>query len=245
MILGDFHVHSTFSDGKLTIPELIDFYGHQGLGAIAITDHICEDKSLIGRSAHFFNRTLTPFNFEHYMDTLRAEIERAWDQYRMIVIPGFEVTKNSLNNHRSAHIVALGVHEYIDPHLDILQTIRKIKSLGGLAIAAHPVDTGKWEKQTYHLWDQKEALASELDAWEVASGPVMFDEVLRSGLPMVASSDLHHPRQMSSWKTVLNCEKHPEAIFRAIRKQDLSFRFHHAVTSARPFSFNVRLKEVL
>jgi hypothetical protein len=45
-------------------------------------------------------------------------------------------------------------------------------------------------------------------------------------LPMVASSDLHVRSQLSSWKTVFDCERHPEAIMDAIRKQDLSFKFY-------------------
>ena len=38
--LGDLHMHSTFSDGKLTIPELVDLFGSRGFGVIAITDHL-------------------------------------------------------------------------------------------------------------------------------------------------------------------------------------------------------------
>ena len=44
--------------------------------------------------------------------------------------------------------------------------------------------------------------------------------------PKIASSDLHVARQMTSWKTVLDCERHPEAILDAIRKQKLSFSFY-------------------
>ena len=30
---------------------------------------------------------------------------------------------------------------------------------------------------------------------------------------------------MTSWKTVLHCERHPEAILRAIKRQQISFEF--------------------
>ncbi len=59
MILADLHVHSTFSDGKLTIAELVDFYGTLGFGCIAITDHICEEKSFLGIAASYLDYTLT------------------------------------------------------------------------------------------------------------------------------------------------------------------------------------------
>ena len=65
-----------------------------------------------------------------------------------------------------------------------------------------------------------------MDAWEVASGPFLFDEVLRSPLPKIANSDLHHPKQMTSWKTLLSCEKNPGAILQAIRKQELSYQYY-------------------
>lgn len=35
----DFHMHSTFSDGHLSVPDLIDYCKELGLSAIAITDH--------------------------------------------------------------------------------------------------------------------------------------------------------------------------------------------------------------
>jgi hypothetical protein len=226
MFLADLHMHSTFSDGKLTIPELVDLFGTRGFGAIAITDHLCEDVTAIGKAARYLERTLTEATFPLYVQILKSEAERAWERYRMIVLPGFELTQNSMSNHRSAHMLGIGISEFIRASQDPVDLARAIRAQGALAIAAHPVHTRKTEKQTYHLWDRRDELASELDAWEVASGPYIFEEVYRSGLPMVASGDLHRPEQMTSWKTVFDCEKNPEAILNAIRKQNLSFMFY-------------------
>ncbi len=225
--MADFHMHSTFSDGKLTVPELVDLYGSRGFGAIAITDHLCEEKTLIGKAAHLIGHTLTPATFPLYRAILETEAVRAWERYRMVLIPGYELTKNTVSNRRSAHILGLGVRDFMWADRDVLDLARALRSQGALAIAAHPVSTQKFEKQTYHLWDRRQELAQEFDAWEVASGPHLFDEVLRSGLPMIANSDLHRPRQMTSWKTLLSCERHPEAILEAIRLQEgLRFHFH-------------------
>jgi predicted metal-dependent phosphoesterase TrpH len=147
MFLGDFHLHSTFSDGQLTIPELVDLFGQRGFGAIAITDHLCENRTLIGKAAEFLNRTLTPANFPFYTEILKSEAERAWKQYKMVVIPGFELTKNSVSNYRSAHMVGLGVSKFISADGDVLDLARAIRAQGALAIAAHPVATRKVEKQ--------------------------------------------------------------------------------------------------
>jgi predicted metal-dependent phosphoesterase TrpH len=226
MFMADFHLHSTFSDGKLSIPQLVDMFGRRGFGAIAITDHLCENQTVIGKAAAYLGRTLTPANFPLYREIMKSEAERAYRKYRMVVIPGFELTKNSISNHRSAHILALNVDEFIEANGDVSDLARTIRSKGGLAIAAHPVSTRKVEKQTYHLWDRRRELASLFDAWEVASGPYLFGEVLASRLPKIASSDLHMPRQITSWKTVLHCERHPEAIMEAIRSQQVSFTFY-------------------
>ena len=234
-MLTDFHIHSNFSDGKHSIPELVDFYGARCFGAIAITDHLCESKSFLGKAASYLDRTLTQATFPLYLEILKTEKERAWDQYGMILIPGFEITKNSLFNHRSAHILALGVTEFVEADGEIESILKQIRAQNALTIAAHPVSTGEFEKQTLHLWDRREELASYFDAWEVASGPRLFDEVLKSGLPMLANSDLHRFTQINSWKTVMNCERHPEAILAAIKKQEVTFQFYKESHDTIPF----------
>lgn len=226
MFLADFHLHTNMSDGKIPMTELVDLFGRRGFGAIAITDHLCEQVSFLGRASRYLNLSLSNERFPRYMEMIAEQAERAWREYRMVVLPGFEITKNSLSNHRSAHVLAVGIDSFVNPNQDIPELCRDIRAKGGLAIAAHPVSTRKLEKQTYHLWDRREELRDSFDAWEVASGPYLFDEVLHSGLPMIANSDMHLPRHMTSWKTLLDCERHPEAILDAIRQQELRFHFY-------------------
>jgi predicted metal-dependent phosphoesterase TrpH len=235
MFIADFHIHTNQSDGKMNLSDVVDLYGERGFGAIAITDHLCEEVSILGKAARYLGCSLTESNFQKHMDEIQEEAHRAWRQYRMVVLPGFEVTKNSISNHRSAHVLALGTSKYVNPNLPIRDLCRAIRENGGLAIAAHPVSTRRWEKQTYHLWDQRHELAKEFDAWEVASGAHLFPEVLHSGLPMIANSDLHLPHHMTSWKTILQCEREPEAILNSIKRQELQFSFYHdAVTIPMP-----------
>ncbi|MCB0390149.1 MAG: hypothetical protein KDD58_02605 [Bdellovibrionales bacterium] len=226
MLLGDFHIHTNFSDGRLSIPEVIDYYGMRGFDVISITDHLCDNQSLCGMAANYLDKTLTQKTWNLYLETLQAEAERAWFQYRLLVLPGVELTKNSLINSRSAHVLAINVENYINPLQDPYDLAIDIHKQDGLCIAAHPVWTRKVEPQTYHLWDNRWELASVIDAWEVASGPHMFDEVLTSGLPLIANSDFHHPHHMRSWKTLLDCKKNPADILEAIRKQRIKFVFY-------------------
>jgi PHP domain len=226
MFLADFHVHSTFSDGRLTIPQVVDFYGTLGFGAVAITDHLCERHTLLGMASAQLGCSLTDATFPLYLEILRSEAERAMQQYKMVVLTGLELTKNSVLNHRSAHVLALGVTESLSADGDLVDILKRVRSTGALTIAAHPVWTRKVEKQTYHLWDRREELEPYFDAWEVASGPYIFSEVADSSLPKIASSDLHARPQMRSWKTILNCEREPQAILEAIRSQKVDFHYY-------------------
>ena len=223
--LADFHMHTTYSDGKMSMKEVIDLCGQKGLGAIAITDHIGEDHTLVSKAAILLEQAMNREGFARYMEELKEETQRAWDQYRMVVIPGFELSKNRISNRRSAHILGLGITDYVPADGDSLELVKKIKGQGALAIAAHPVFTRVMEKQTYHLWERRRELAEHMDAWEVASGPHVFPEVVSEKLPRIASSDMHVRRQMRSWKTEFHCERNPEAILDCIRKQQLRFRF--------------------
>ncbi len=225
-ILSDFHIHSTFSDGKMSIPEIVDFYGIRGFGAIAITDHLCEQSTFLGKASAYLNCTLTEATFPIYLKILESEAMRAWDQYRMLLIPGVEITKNSISNHRSAHVLALGVTKWISADGDISNVLDEIHAQGALTIAAHPVWTRFMEKQTFHLWSRRSELASKFDAWEVASGPHLFNEVEKERLPLIANSDLHRPEQIHSWKTVVHGERKTEAVLENIKKQNLSFTFY-------------------
>lgn len=227
MLLCDFHIHTQFSDGKLSLSEVVDFYGQSGFDAIAITDHLCDESSFLGKTAHFLSKTLQLEQFNKYIQQIEIEAERALALYDMVVIPGVEFTKNSFRHDQSAHILGLGVRDFISCEDSVESICSEVELQGGIRIAAHPVSTQKVEPQTYHLWNHRDHYQDYFDAWEVASGPVLFDQVLESHLPKIANSDLHTPRQMTSWKTLVNSEKSEAAILEAIKKQKLEFYYYN------------------
>ncbi len=238
MFLCDFHIHSQNSDGRLSVSELVDLYGQQGFGAIAITDHLCEVKTFLGQSAYYLQKSIKEKSFLRYLAEIQIEADRALRKYNMLVIPGVEFTKNSFSHRDSAHIVALGIKQFIDPDFSVEEIIDLVHHQGGIAIAAHPVSTRKVEPQTFHLWFNRDRLSKKMDAWEVASGAHLFDEVYESGLPMVASSDLHQPSQINSWKTVMSGERTIKNIFSSIRQQELNFIYYQA-----PSGFEIKRPE--
>lgn len=232
MLLCDFHIHTNWSDGHHHLRDIVDAYGQEGFRAIAITDHLCEDKTFLGKAAHLLNRSLRKENFSDYLEAIAEEASRAKRLYNMTLIPGVEITKNSFQHADSAHIVALGVNQYVDPNQDILNLLTSLKDQGAVTVAAHPVSTRKLEAQTYFLWNHRHDLAPYFDAWEVASGPVLFDEVSQSRLPLLANSDLHHLSQMRAWKTLVQAENSEGAILDSIRKQNIDFIFHQGARHA-------------
>lgn len=219
----DFHIHSNFSDGKLSIAEIVDLYGQNGFGAIAITDHICERKNIIGQFSHNMNYSLSRQTFALYIAEIQRQARRAWDLYKMLLLPGFEITKNSFLNHRSAHILVIGTTTYMSPDLPIDTILKKARKLGALTIAAHPFHTGEFEFQTFQLWSRRDHYGPLIDAWEVNSRKKISYDVLNSGLPLIANSDFHRLIHYNSWKTKLFCTADQESIFKCIREQKLDF----------------------
>jgi len=118
-LLCDFHVHTQWSDGKLSVAEVVDLYGSTGkFDVIAITDHILMKKDLlarVGRIATLGRRAfgVREHDFEHYLENVRAEATRALEQYGMLVIPGAEITQNRLAGRKNSHIIALDIQRYI------------------------------------------------------------------------------------------------------------------------------------
>ena len=160
----------------------------------------------------------------------------------MCLIPGVEITQNSFSHRNSSHIVILGIDAYIDPDQSIEEICRRARIQNALSVVAHPVSTQKIEAQTRFLWDNRERLQPILDVWEVASGDIIFKEVLESGLSIIANSDLHHPRQMSSWKTKVYGPMSEKHILDEIKHQNLEI-FFYEYNFGQEFLENVHLQK--
>ena len=140
-LLCDFHVHTRWSDGRLTLAEVVDLYGSTGkFDVIAITDHILMKKDLLARAGRFATlgrRTygVRPDNFDAYLTEIRQEADRARDQYGMLVIPGAEITQNRLRGRMNSHIIALDIKKYISADQTADEILREIHRQGALSIA--------------------------------------------------------------------------------------------------------------
>jgi UDP-N-acetylglucosamine:LPS N-acetylglucosamine transferase/predicted metal-dependent phosphoesterase TrpH len=220
-LLCDFHIHTNYSDGKLTLPDVIDFYGRRGFDCICVTDHVTDPRRLIGRFCELLNFTIAADQLEEYFDMLGRERKRAWRKYNMLVMTGLEFNKEGFTRKTSGHLLGLDLSEPIPPSLDFVETIARIHCQGGLAVAAHPhIMKSEWGRNTLFLWENQDVFAPIIDAWEIANRNNIFTPVGLKRLAYLANSDFHKPRHIYSWKTLLQCEKEPEAIKECVRRNE-------------------------
>jgi processive 1,2-diacylglycerol beta-glucosyltransferase len=208
MLLCDFHIHSNYSDGKLSVPEIIDFYGEHGFDCICITDHLADPRRLIGKLSELANFTLGQEQVGEYFAVIERERQRAWRRYKMLVMTGIEFNKDGYTRKTSAHLLGIDLKSPIDASLEIPELIAQIHAQGGLAVASHPhIMKSEWGKNTLYLWENQEKYAPLLDAWEIANRNNIFNDVGLKRLPFIANSDFHKPKHIYSWKTLIYCEK--------------------------------------
>jgi len=215
-LLCDFHIHTSISDGRLPLDEVVDLYGAKGFDAISITDHILDSKTLKERQ-----KKKEPIgaikreDFQNYLQLLWKEAERAWEKYKMLLIPGVEIT----NNWKKYHILAIDIKEYIDPTLPVKKIVEEIHMQGAIAIACHPHHKATEGKQPYiHLWRNHKKYVTLFDAWEVANRDDLFNVIGLKKFNYIANSDFHEPWHLYSWKSLIGAERNPEAIKAAIRE---------------------------
>lgn len=218
LLLADLHTHTTFSDGKLTVRELVDFYGQREFDVLAVTDHIAGNERLLGKVCNLSGLVLPFTQIEEYFEVLERERKRAREKYGMLLLTGLEFNKDGLGPKSSTHLLGVDLKEPIDPSQDLDAIIHAIHAQGGLTIAAHPhLISSAWGKNTLFLWENQEKYKPLIDAWEIGNRDDLFNPVGLKRLPFIANSDFHKPKHIRSWKTVLFCEKEPEAIKACIR----------------------------
>ena len=224
-LLCDFHVHTRWSDGRLSIREVVDLYGETGrFDVIAITDHILMERDLLARAGRlaslgYRQYSVTEERFTDYLAEINAEARRARRLYGMLVVPGAEITQNHLRSRKNSHIIALNISEWISADQPAENILREIRRQGALSIACHPHHrtTRRIEISTCYLWDHRKRLVDLVDVWEAANRDDLFSVTSLKHYPYVANSDFHKPKHLYSWKTLLRCEKSWEAIARALR----------------------------
>jgi predicted metal-dependent phosphoesterase TrpH len=128
-----------------------------------------------------------------------------------IVIPAMEVTSNK------GHIVALGITQEVEKGLSPEETIDKIRSQGGIAIAPHP-----FVRYREGLCGYVKNL--DIDAIETLNSRYIFGYsnwrakrlAEKRGIPKIGASDAHFLGAIGSCVTELEAEFSVESIIKGI-----------------------------
>jgi signal transduction histidine kinase len=218
-LLSDLHIHTTFSDGTLSLEEVVKSYGEAGFDAISITDHLFDTQS--PRSLEIYEEGKSIKDIETYFEKVDEICHWARSTYDLLVIPGLEIC----NLVEDYHILGIDLKKAVNPNQNAESVVEEIHHQGGLAIASHPPlklsyflngDRESIHRHPLHLWKHRERYADKIDAWEIANREDLFGIVGLEGFPHVANSDFHEPHHITSWKSMIYSEKDKEAIKKAI-----------------------------
>jgi len=208
-LLCELHAHTTWSDGAFSVGQLADLYGRNGFDVLAITDHAPRD----AREVH-------AGNYAAYLEEVEREADRAWRLYRLLVLPGLELTYDDPDALEAAHAVAVGVRTYVDVASGVEEMLRAARAHGAALVAAHPYsaeEASSSARRTARFAADHERLAPLVDRFELFNRHTLFGWVAEAGLPTVANGDFHRVEHLGGWKTMLPCAKHEAAVVDYLR----------------------------
>jgi predicted metal-dependent phosphoesterase TrpH len=215
-LLCEFHAHTTWSDGSLSVRELVDLYGSAGFDVLAVTDHVV-------RPGELQVAAISEEDYDQYLDELDAEGERALARYGLLVVPGLELTYDDPDPRLGAHALALGVRRFIGLERGLESALAEAASAGAALIGAHPYTlTGAKSphRTTARFAEEPEWAAEAVHRFELCNRHDFFEWVARAQLPVVANGDFHRPEHLATWKTLVPAEQIEEAVLEYLRSRD-------------------------
>jgi predicted metal-dependent phosphoesterase TrpH len=218
-LLCELHAHSTWSDGDLSIPELVDLYGTSGFDVLCVTDHV-------GRSGPEWHdprwRITNPDTFSDYLAEIEQEAWRADIEHGLIVVPGLELTYDDREPVHAAHAVAVGLRTLVSLDDGLDRALVEAREAGAALIAAHPypLDEARRSHRGTGRWAAEGRSGAQLvDRYELVNRREVFPWVTEMGLPGVATGDFHRPEHLWTWKTLLPCVASETAVVRYLRSE--------------------------
>lgn len=185
MLKGALHIHSRYSDGEFTLPELRELFLAENCSFVGMTDH-----------AEYFDSD----SIARYI----RECESLSDA-RFCMLPGLEYRCE-----RNMHI--LGYHATkLTQATDPQEIIRHIESQGALSVIAHPKsDFFEWIEDFSILPRGIETWNSKYDGqYAPRSGTFALLQRLRHRAPLMNAFygiDLHWRKQFRRFFLILDCD---------------------------------------
>jgi predicted metal-dependent phosphoesterase TrpH len=207
-LLCEPHAHSSWSDGALTLPELVDLYGSSGFDVLVVSDHVLRSDDP-WPSANPGGSWISEESFAAYLEAVQAEAERARSTYDLLVIPGLELTYNDPEPDLAGHAVAVGLRTFVSMDRGLGEAMSEARDSGAAIVAAHPhtPEHAHSDRATRRFFREWRLLGGLIDRFELFNQREVFSWVANAGLPSLASGDFHRAEDLSSWKTLIPCEK--------------------------------------
>jgi predicted metal-dependent phosphoesterase TrpH len=188
---GDFHIHTYRSlDSNLTPEVIIKRAKKVGLNIVGVLDH---------------------GSVEGGKETEALAKRTAKD---LVVFVGEEIKT------REGEIIAFNIGKTIPQFMDLIETCKRVKKLGGFIVLPHPFDSLRMG-----LGGSAYKILKYTDAVEGFNARCMFNRFNKravrfseeSGLPMVAGSDAHFEEEIGKGITLVNSEPSRESVMEAIK----------------------------
>ena len=93
-LLCELHAHTTWSDGELSLSELVDLYGSASAGfdVLCVTDHVLRaDDPWPALHGH---TCVDEDTVPAYLNAIAQERSRALSRYGLLLLPGLDLTYN-------------------------------------------------------------------------------------------------------------------------------------------------------
>jgi len=218
-LLCELHAHTNWSDGDLSLPQLVDLYGTAGFDVLCVTDHVLRSDDpwpeLNGR------RCIDADNVADYLAEIERQRVRALSTFGLLLVPGLELTYNDPEPNRACHAVAVGISGIVSMDEGPAAAMESARASGSAIIAAHPHDLGPTSSAvaapTRYFARHWRELDGLFDRVELFNGRQLFGWVAEKGLPAVACSDFHRLEHFPGWTTLVPCEHDAGALVEYLR----------------------------
>jgi hypothetical protein len=227
-LLCELHAHTRWSDGGLSVRELVDLHGRSGFDVLCITDHVVRTDDPWRREEGAAFSSIEEATFPLYLAEIEREAARAARTYGMLVVPGLELTFNDPEPVMAAHAVAVGLREFVSVDDGIAEAMRTAAQAGAAIVAAHPNDaqdrrsagaespvpqtlerrsqpqtspTGR--SRLTERFSRDAGLRALAHRFELFNRTQLFGWIAAAALPAVASGDFHTHEHLLGWKTLL------------------------------------------
>lgn len=194
---GDFHVHTTYSDGRLNPAARVIEAWLDGLDIVAITDHYEHHsgvrnmlKTISMKDSTVINYRMAKVSHNKIHEEAVAQLEKSG--FPMLLVKGGEITRKPDNVGHFNLLFLSDIDAAFDE--DPAEALRKAKAQGGIVIHNHPA----WRRNTSDKTEFHQQVYGEglVDGVEVVNGTTFYPHIVHrcidEKLAMFANTDEHY-----------------------------------------------------